>query len=309
MTMKTLLTTLCLLTLTVVNAQNWIDLANVFWRVSPYNGIEGSTEKRHLNTYVADAKLPVVINDKNVFILGLEHQHNTITSTASSALYPNYTFSSSMMQLGWEHKWNDRSKMLFMAIPRFNSDYKDVSLRHFQLGGLALGTTKRNENFDWKYGLYYNGELFGPMFVPLFGFNWKMNDHWRFKLIVPLNFELSYKPGDRFRAGIRFDGVNASYAYQAIEGVPLSNGYIDKADNNAWLFSEFHFGKNIWFHLKAGHSVLRKYRYFTEGDKMSMKLGPVNIGDDRNFNDPKTVPVLFKNGFSFEARFIYRLPL
>lgn len=305
--MKTLLTTLVLLTLTSVRAQNWIDLGNIYWRTSPFNNIEGSSEKRNLNMYAADAKIPLVIDDNNVIIVGLEYQHNTITS--NDPLWPNYSFSSSMLQLGWEHKWNDKSKMLFMAIPRFNSDYNDVNIGHFQMGGLALGTTKRNENFDWKYGMYYNGELFGPMFVPLFGFNWKINDKWRYKMLIPLNFELSYQPGERFRTGLRFDGVNASYAYQGIAGNPLINGYIDKADNNAWLFSEFHFGKNIWFHLKAGHSVLRKYRFFREGDQMITKLGPVNIGDARNNGVPLDVPVFFKNGFSFEARFIYRLPL
>lgn len=306
--MKFFLIPLSILMLTTSFAQNWIDLANVYWRISPSNDIEHvPNEKRDMNMYVADAKLPIVIGEKDVFILGLEYQYTTISSRTTSIL-PDYSFSSSMLQLGWEHKWNQKSKMLFMAIPRFNSDYNAIQLHHFQLGGLALGTTKRSENFDWKYGMYYNGELFGPMFVPLFGFNWKINEHWRFKMIIPLNFELSYRPKNWIRIGIRFDGINASYAYQTLPGLS-GDQYIDKADNNAWAFSEFHLGKNIWFHLKAGHSVLRKYRYFNEGDKMNVKLGPVNIGDERNANDPKAVPVLFENGWSFEARFIYRLPL
>ena len=260
-----------------------------------------------MNTYVANAKAPIVLNDNNLLLFGLEYQHNTVAN--NNPLWMDYSFASSMMQIGWEHKWNDKSKMLFMALPRFNSDYDNVDLYHFQIGAIALGTTKRNETFAWRYGAYYNGELFGPMIVPMFGFNWEMNDKWRLKMLIPLNLELSYHPKEWFRAGLRFDGVNASYATSLISGLPTTQGYIDKADNNAWLFTEFHIGKNIWFHAKAGHSVLRKYRYFQEGDKMDMKLGPVNIGDDRNWGNPKNVPVWFQNGFSFEARVIYRLPL
>ena len=59
------------------------------------------------------------------------------------------------------------------------------------------------------------------------------------------------------------------------------NRYLDKADNNVWAFAEFHLGKNIWFHVKAGHSVLRKYRQYNMDDEMTLKLGPVNVGDDR----------------------------
>lgn len=293
--------------------QGFIDLGNAYWRTSPSNTIgsaQNSANKRHFNMYVLNAKAPIVLSEKSVFIVGLEHMQQTVTTTNNElGLYSDYSFGSSMLQLGWEQQWNDQSKMLFMALGRFNSDYNDVGLSHFQFGGLALGTTKRSENFDWKYGVYANTELFGTMVVPLFGFNWKMNDQMRFKLLIPLNFEYSYQPKNWLRAGVRFEGVNGSYAYQSVPGNSWSNKYIDRADNNLWAFSEFKVGGNFWFHLKAGHSVLRKYRVFDEGDKMALKLGPVNIGDERNDGAPKEVTTWFENGYSFEARIIYRFPL
>ncbi|NOQ75169.1 MAG: hypothetical protein GQ574_24360 [Crocinitomix sp.] len=288
-------------------SQNSIDLANVYWRTSPGNPAlnpAGDTGlKRNFNMYVVDAKLPVVLNDDNVLIFGMEYQQNSITFQENPLSFElEYKFASIMLQLGLEHKWNAKSKMLFMAIPRLNTDYNGIDLSHFQLGGLALGTTSRSENFDWKYGLYYNGELFGPMFVPLFGFNWKINDKWRLKTVIPINLELSYQANNWFRTGLRFDGVNGSYK---IPPNVLQQGYhLDKADNNAWAFTEFNLGKNVWFHLKAGVSILRKYRFYDDNETLDLKLGPVNIGDDR-----PTTNTLFENGWSFEARFIYRLPL
>ena len=309
--MKKLLFSLVIILSSVSYSQESVDLANVYFRTSPANSFDNPFgEKRHFNMYVVDAKLPIVLNDKNIFILGLEYNHQTITTYPNPfGVYLDYTMSSSMLQLGLEHKWNNKSKMLFMAIPRYNTDFNKTTNTPFQLGGLALGTTKRSENFEWKYGAYYNGEFFGPMLVPLFGFNWKINDQMRFKLVIPLNFEYSYQPKSWFRTGVRFEGVNGSYQAQLVDGQNWSDYYMDRADNNVWAFTEFHIGKNVWFHLKAGHSVLRKYRRFSPDDKMSLKLGPVNIGDSRNFDNPKDIPSLIDNGYSFEARFIYRLPL
>ncbi len=255
---------------------------------------------------VVDVKMPIVLNKQNIVIIGLEYQRNTIQFVDDPFEgASDYTFASSTLQLGLEHKWNDRSKMLFMTLGRYNTDYNDHANSAFQLGGLAFGTTSRSDNFDWKYGLYYNGEFFGHMFVPLFGFNWKINDKWRLKTVIPINMELSYQPKDWFRGGLRFDGVNGSYRSRLIPGSDFpANYHIDKADNNIWGFAEFHLGKNVWFHLKAGHSILRKYRLYNDTKKLALKLGPVNIGDDR----PETIS-LFENGMSFEFRFIYRLPL
>lgn len=301
--MKNLICLLAFCFATCSFGQESVDLANVYWRISPINSADSTVSKWTLSTYTIDLKAPIVLDDQNVLIFGLEFQQNFL-STSQIGTIP-IKFSSSMLQIGWEHKWNEKSKMMFMSMTRFNSDFKFVDINHFQQGGLILGTTSRSANFDWKYGLYYNAEFFGPMLVPLLGFNWHINDKWRFKLVIPVNFELSYQAKDWFITGLRFDGVNASYRTNLNTGLAGPNSYhIDKADNNLWAFTELHLGKNIWFHAKAGCSIFRKYRVYNDSDQMSLKLGPVNIGDNR----PETQRV-FKNGLSFEARFIYRLPL
>lgn len=313
--MKKLCLLLSVFSLQLLIAQDYVDLGNAYWRFSPRNNFDypnsnNSEHKRHFNMYVLNAKAPIVINDKSVLIIGLEHMQQTVLTTNNEwGIFANYSFGSSMLQLGWEQQWNDRSKMLFMGLGRLNSDFNEVDLAHFQIGGLALGSTRRSENFDWKYGAYVNSELFGTMVVPLFGFNWKMNESMRLKLLIPLNFEYSYQPKSWLRAGLRFEGVNGSYAFQSVPGGSWTDKYIDRADNNLWAFSEFKIGGNFWLHFKAGHSILRKYRVFDQGDKMLLKLGPVNIGDHRNNDHPQDVAKWFDNGYSFEARIIYRFPL
>ena len=293
--MKTLLIVIIGFIFTNGFAQNSIDLANVYWRTSPANKIENSKEQIFMNMVAIDFKLPIVLDDKNILIFGTEYQQTTLQSTNRELYAEN--FSSTALQIGYGHRWNTKSKVLLMSFTRLNSDFGNFSINQLQQGGLVLGTTARTSNFDWKYGMYYNAEFFGPMFVPLFGFNWKMNEKWRLKLVIPLNFELSYKPNTTFITGLRFDGVNASYRTKR-------NNYIDKADNNLWFFAEKNIGKNIWFHVKAGYSILRKYRTYEGDEQMNFKVGPVNFGDQR-----KDATSRFENGLSLEARFIYRLPL
>jgi len=303
--MKTILTSLIIFTFSTAFAQKWVDLANVYWNTSPANAADSTNSKWNLNTFAIDLKAPVVLNDDNVLLFGLAHQQNVITDNVNLNGDNSLKFSSSMIQIGWEHKWNAKSKMLFMSMTRLNTDFKFVDLSHFQQGAVALGTTSRSEKFDWKYGLYYNAEFFGPMFVPLFGFNWAINEKWRLKMVIPVNLELSYMPSDKFRTGLRFDGVNASYRTNLNTNLNWIDGYhIDKADNNAWAFAEFNLGKNVWIHAKAGYSIIRKYRIYEDSDQMNVKFGPVNVGDDRVETNR-----MFKNGLNFEARFIYRLPL
>jgi hypothetical protein len=282
-------------------SQNHVDLANIYWRTSPFNNIEGTDYKRNLNTFGADVKLPIVFTNKNVLIFGLDYQQSEISfADFDWKKQPRFQFASSTVQVGFEHHWNKRSKMLFMGMGRLNTDYRHIQLNHFQVGGLALGTTKRSESFEWKYGAYANSEFFGPMLVPLFGFNWKINDHWRLKAVIPVNLELSYQSDNGFRSGLKFDGVNGSYRFDSSIG---TDAYIDKADNNIWLFGEKKLGKYLWIHTKAGHSILRKYRIYDPNEKLALKLGPVNIGDTR-----PTTYSLMENGWSFELRLIFRMP-
>ena len=140
------------------------------------------------------------------------------------------------------------------------------------------------------------------MIVPLFGFNWKINDKWRLKTVIPINLELSYQPRTWFRSGLFFEGINASY--RVFNYSTAKDDYLDKADNNLSLFSEVHLGKNIWLHAKAGISIIRQYRVFENDERLSLKLGPVNISDNR----PQT-QALFKDGVFIEGKIIYRLPI
>jgi hypothetical protein len=279
-----------------LQAQNYIDLANVYWRNSPLNQTpNGDGNRFNFDLFGADLKIPVELNKRNALIIGSEYLHSRFTSNSGRIVV-----SSLSLQLGYQHKWNDGFRSLFMVIPKISSHRLSNPLNTtFQMGGLVLNTKNRSDQFSWKFGLYYNEEFYGPLFVPLFGFDWKFRKSHRLRIIAPIDLEYVYTTSTKFkmRYGLRFIGVNASYQLQ-------NNLYLDKADNNIWLFSDFYLTKNVVLHLKAGHSILRKYRIYTMGEKVTAKIGPSNINDDR----PNTNP-LFNEGWSFESRLTFRLGL
>lgn len=290
----------------ITNAQNFVDLANLYWRTSPANGVENSTDQVNFNSWNLDIKAPVVLSGKTVFIAGIDLSHNRITNTTAGI---DYLFSSAALQLGVEKKW-ERFKMLALVMPKLSSTFTGgIDGKDFQFGGLVLNNLRRNDHFDWRFGAYVNSELFSIMVVPLLGFNWKINERWRWKMLAPVNLEISRIMSSRWIAGLLFIGVNGSYRMRGQlnpnNQFPGSyQPYLDKADNNAWLYSDIYLTKNLVFNLKIGHSVLRKYRFYDETDKLTLKLGPVNIGNDREVSIP-----LMKNGWSFETRLIFRMPV
>ena len=305
--MKPIIAFLVILTPSWLFSQNFIDLANIYWRTSPGNTTGIAGEKVNFNMYAFDAKVPIVLSDKSTVITGVDIANNSIDNVTRN---DTWVFSSVILQAGLEQKWNDRFKTLVLLMPRFSTNFTGgIDSKDFQFGGIVLNTLKRNENFDWRFGAYANSELFSVMIVPLFGFNWKINESWRLKTLIPVNLELSRVMHKRCIAGLLFIGANASYRLrgQLNPGTTYPGSYqpyLDKADNNAWLYSDIYITKNLVLNLKAGHSVLRKYRIYDEDDKLGLKLGPVNIGDNR-----VDAPVLMNNGWSFETRLIFRLPL
>lgn len=290
----------------VLWSQNYIDLANVYWRTSPSNSLDGTTDKVNFNTYAIDAKVPIVLSKKSTLIFGFDISNNNIHNESTSE---STIFSSTIFQAGYELKCNDHFKTVFMLLPKLSTNFTGgIDSKDFQFGGMALSTMNRGD-IDWRFGFYVNSDLFSVMIVPLLGFNWKINENWRWKVMLPVNLELSRIMNKKWIAGLLFVGANSSYRLRQQLNPNTTyptnyQPYLDKADNNAWLFSDIYLTKNIVLNLKAGHSIFRKYRIYDANDKLGLKLGPINFGDNR-----ADMPVLMNDGWSFETRFIFRMPL
>ena len=121
-------------------------------------------------------------------------------------------FGSTTVKLGINKQFNDKWSATAIALPKMASDYKSYSDKDFQLGGIAIFKFKKRDNLNYKVGLYYNSELFGPFFVPMLGLYYLIpNKKLEANLMLPLQADVNYKIVPLINAGINFNGQIRSY--------------------------------------------------------------------------------------------------
>lgn len=155
-----------------VHSQDYLDLLKFRYESTPLNGYEGVDDgSARIDEFTLDATVPVVLNDKIALITGFTGE------SLGSRFTPNDTnitqVYATTLKLGLNVQYNDRFSMQYVFLPKISSDFIEVDADDVQLGGVVLAKYAKNDHFKWKYGLYYNGELFGAFFVPLLGFYYR----------------------------------------------------------------------------------------------------------------------------------------
>lgn len=298
------LTLLALFTITsiVLSAQKYVDLGKVFYANTPVNQFDSTTVGTRVQEYGIDVTLPVVLKNGNALITGFYAECiNTKVNPVEANLTSVYT---TMLKVGV--KWNHSEKWsgTYILLPKLSSDFKKIGANDFQLGAIALLKYEKKENLNYKIGLYYNSELFGPFFVPILGLYYlSPNEKFEADLSLPLWADFNYKIMDRVRLGLNFAAfVRTYYLNEPFEGNP--NNYLAKSTNELYGYLRFDLGKSIVLQTKVGYSIGRNYRVYDEGDDISWGLSAFKFGDNRKQLNPD-----FKDGLVYRARLIYRFHL
>ena len=300
--MKTLiLSGLLLFSIPKCLAQNYIDLANLAYSITPQNSFENSTAKTQVEELEFQFTFPNVLDDKNTFIANLMLESNALRLDPSLA--QRTTLASLGIALGLNHRYSEKLAITYLVIPKIASDLDQITSQGFQLGGLALATLKKNEHLNYKFGLYANTEEFGLFLVPYAGFYY-LSPSKRFEAyITTINGDINYMLTDKVNIGGDVNGLTSSYA--------LSNPYFGStaeyfAKNTTEFFAyvRYPIAKNLFLKAKAGYAITRTYKVFEQSDKVALGLSLFFLGDDRNqLNTP------LQKGALFKLELVYRFPL
>jgi hypothetical protein len=192
-----------------------------------------------------------------------------------------------------------------MLLPKLASSFEDKTTRSdFQLGGLGLAKKKKNDFLSYKFGAYFNGDLFGPFLVPLFGFYYK-KDNWELDIIIPSYAKINYNLSSKVTTGINWRATVKSYH--------LNNSSITTRQNSSYMH---HLSNEIGAHLSyepikgviiralSGVSLGRSFRVYEKGDKIDFGLSLFRFGDDR-----KQLNTDFENGQFHRLELCYRVYL
>ncbi|MBK6523941.1 MAG: hypothetical protein KBG47_06295 [Bacteroidia bacterium] len=282
-------------------AQNYVDILKVNASTTADNTFDTSTTKTKIQQIDADLTVPIKINDRLSIITGVMYE------TFQTKLFEDgnvKTFGSTALKLGANKQFNDHWSGTAVLIPKIASDYNTISGKDIQVGVVGIMKYKKSDNKNFKFGLYYNSELFGPFFVPMVGMYYlSPNKKFETNIMLPLQADVNYKLIPFMNIGVNFNGQIRSYHLTDVNSTHHST-YIARSTNEFYAYLKFNITKGLSLTTKIGQSLGRSYKVFNEGDKVTFGLPATFIGGKR-----EQLNTNFSNGLIFQASLLFRIHL
>lgn len=201
--MKFRLTLLFVVYASLADAQYFIDIFSFNRQAYQVpNGAETS------NLFV-NAFIPKVLKNGNTVFVRAHYEKLSMRRDSMAAIYSSVT-----LPIGIQVQLkNPKVKFTGLIIPKIagqdlGAEFSDV----IQIGAYSLFTVTESEKFRYKFGLYYNRELFGNFFVPLVGVDWKVSDRFSIYGTLPNSMKFSYALApSKINAGLAFRSMTRSF--------------------------------------------------------------------------------------------------
>ncbi|MFN8115137.1 MAG: DUF6268 family outer membrane beta-barrel protein [Bacteroidia bacterium] len=282
-------------------SQNYVDVLKVSASTTPNNTFDSSSTKTKLNELMVDLTVPVKINEDFSVLTGVIYE-DIQTKLFADGIVKN--FGSTSVKLGFNKRLTEKWSTTVVALPKIASDYNSFNSRDFQMGGIALFKYKKRDNLNFKTGLYYNSELFGPFFVPMLGMYYQSpNKKFEANILLPLQADINYQVLKFMNVGVNFNGQIRSYHLNNVTDAN-PNTYVTKSTNELFAYLKFNITKNISLQTKVGQSFARSFKVYDTNDQVNFGLPLTFVGNKRDQLNSN-----FSNGLIFQATLIYRISL
>lgn len=283
-------------------AQNYVDVAKFHYANTPVNQFDSATNGTRVQEYGLDFTYPIKLKSGHAILTGFYAESiSTQTSPENSNLTSVGTI---LLKAGINLKHNEKVSTTLLLLPKISSDFKAWGPKDYQLGALALTKIKKSENFTYQAGLYYNGELFGPFFVPILGFYYQSpNKKFETNVKIPISVDVNYaikpwlKGGLDFNAFVRSFHLNEPY-------LDNPDNYLTKTTNEIYGYLQFEHKSGIILQTRVGYSIARNYRVYDIEDRVTWGFSAFKFGDDRD-----QLNTDFADGMILKAKLIYRFHL
>ena len=298
--MKYLLRFLLGLVFITANAQNYIDIGRFSYANTPLNTFENTLEQTKIEEFALQLTFPIVLNEKTVILTGFSADRSRLL------LDPDFTEHTALnkvrLQLGLNQVHSEKWTGTYVLLPSIASDFKMITNEDFQIGLLTLFTYTKKENLKYKIGFYANTENYGPLFIPLLGLYYlSPNQKFESTLLLPGQVDFNYKLTKKTALGINFDGMASSYNLHESIYIPKGQ-YVARSSNELYTYLQFQLGKSLYVKTKVGYTISRTYKVFDNNDKVTLNLGSIYIGDQRN-----QLNTNFEKDVVFKAELFYRI--
>jgi hypothetical protein len=249
-------------------------------------------------------KAPIVINDKTIWYNDFTYTGHSIRHDINpepAGMLTSMNLHAFILQTGINQKINDRNGFQFLLVPRYTTDFEGGSSKNWQLGAIGLYEHRVSQRLLMRFGIMYNGELFGPLLVPLIYLDWQLNERWSITGLAPISLKVNYKINDRLSAGYSHFGFITTYA---INQPGFETDYIEHNSIDETLFVRWKLMGNLHLETRFGYSLSRVYAQYDQHHKMDLRLSITAFGDDRMQKN-----IDFNSGPIASVRLVYNLPL
>ncbi len=248
-------------------------------------------------------KAPIVINDKTIWYNDFTYTGHSISHDIDpepAGMLTSMKLHAFILQTGINQKISDRNGFQVLFVPRYTTDFQGSSRKNWQLGAIGLYEHRISQRLLMRFGVMYNGELFGPLLVPLIYLDWQLN-RWSITGLMPISLKVGYRINDRLSAGYNHFGFITTYTIHQPE---FDTDYIERNSIDEALFVRWKLMGNLYLETRLGYSLGRVYAQYDQNHKMDLRLSIVDFGDNRMQKN-----INFNSGPVASLRLVYNLPL
>lgn len=282
-------------------AQDYFEVFSFNQKHYPAADFPNTTSQSINNDFNIDFTYPILTKEGDVYLFGLFAEQFNTKLTPSSKTKNIFTLG---LKIGSNVIFNDKWSASFIGLPKISSDLYDVNKKDLQTGFVVITKITKSDALNYKFGIYYNDDLFGTNIVPLIGMYKKsVNGKFTINITIPVSVDLNYQLNNTLFTGSRFNATVKSYKIGQDEILGKWT-YLHKNNNEVKLYLQKRIGKSLITELHIGYTIARDYELYELGDELDLDLTLFKLNDDR-----QQLNESFGDGFVQEFKLIYKVDL
>lgn len=296
------LLTLCTL-FTLCKAQPFVNVVQLGYSHQPGYTLVDHPDEFNFTELNLEINLPIVLKNQDVVLFNLGARQVDLDGTdtesfPASRVMPRDPYQTLTGRIGYRKALVGGNSMTLLFQYRRSGSLSDGVSEASQPGGVFLYEQRKSEKLSMRYGAYYSREFFGPLLVPIVGFDWKISDRWYAYANLPITGTLDYRVSNSFHAGFTYIGLVSSFQLPDT-GV---KSYIHTASTDLTLYGDLYLTPTIVLQGKFGRSMGRFFRQYESDDTIGLMLSALRLRDKREQLNPE-----IGDGWIAEIKFIFRV--
>jgi hypothetical protein len=280
--------TLCLFSNVIIYSQNYLDIVNARYYYLPPIQMVDSSQRNTFYELRFETTLPIELHNGN--IIGFKPRYSSYTLNTNIDGLKDLRLHTVKLPffIYWKFA-NSRWSIYADISPKLNSDFRNISGRHFQIGGMVITYFEKKENFAWQFGLVYNQDTYGPFFMPLLGFSLKKGKNY-FEALLPAFIIYERRLGSKFYTGFELELRGETFR---LGDSQFKDSFISQLGENKLtfltepkLFVDYYLAEHLVLFIKPGFRLFQKWEHYTE--------------EDERIEDPEYIQGTLKNSFYLE---------